>query len=131
MPASKVQRTRILAVVALLAYAGYFLVSQSLFTASDVKLTALLSWSHYGSVVPMMLLWYVSAGVTVTLVIGLLAVALDRRWGAWIILAATAAAFTLIPFGGVVVQAAIARFLGSIAMICVLSILAIAFLRTE
>ena len=130
MPVRKLQRTQVLAVTALLSYTGYFFVSQPSFTAADGKLTAMLSWSHYGSVVPRMLLWYVSAGVMSTLIVGLLAVALDRRWGASIILAATATAFSLIPFSGVVVQAATARFLGGIAMVCVLLILAITFLQT-
>jgi len=81
MLARKLQRTQILAVAALLSYAGYFFVSQTFFTAADEKVTALLSWSHYGSVLPRMLLWYASAGVMSALAIGLVAVAIDRRWG--------------------------------------------------
>jgi hypothetical protein len=131
MSARRLQRTQILAITALLAHAGYFLVSQPSFTDTDGKLADILRWSHYGSILPRMLLWHVSAGVMSTLIIGLLAVALDRRWGASIILVATAAAFALIPFSGVVVQAATARFLGGIAMICVLSILALTFLQTR
>lgn len=131
MPARKFKRTQVLAIAALVAYAGYFFVSQDFFTAADEKLSALLRWSHYGSVLPRMLLWYVSVGVVSTLVIGLLGVALNRRWGDWTILAATSVAFALIPLSGVVVQAATARFLGGVAMACVLSILAISFLPTE
>jgi hypothetical protein len=131
MPARKFRLTQMLAIAALFFYAGFFVVSQTFYTDTDATLAAVLRWSHYGSLLPRLLLWYVSIGVMSTLVLGLLAVALDRRWGAWVVLAATAAAFVLIPFSGVIVFAATARFLGSIAMVCVLSILAITFLPTK
>jgi hypothetical protein len=131
MSLRKFQPTQIFAIAALFFYAIFFLVSQTSYTDSDVKLAALLTWAHYGSLLPRLLLWYVSIGVMSTLVIGLLAVALDRRWGKWVVLAATVAAFTLIPFSGVSVFAATARLVGSVAMLCVFSILAIAFLPTK
>jgi hypothetical protein len=131
MPARKFRPTQMLAIAALFFYAGFFVVSQTFYTDTDAKLAAVLTWSHYGSLLPRLLLWYMSIGVMSTLVIGLLAVALDRRWGTWVVLAATAAAFVLIPFSGVIVFAATARFLGSIAMVCVFSILAIGFLPTK
>jgi hypothetical protein len=130
MPARKFRSTQMLAIAALFFYAAFFVVSQSFYTDTDAKLAAVLTWSHYGSLLPRLLLWYVSIGVMSTLVFGLLAVALDRGWGAWVVLAATVAAFMLIPFSGVIVFAATARFLGSIAMVCVFSILAITFLPT-
>jgi len=92
---------------------------------ADAKLAAVLTWSHYGSLLPRLLLWYVSIVVMSTLVIGLLAVALDRRWGTRVVLIAMVAAFLLIPFSGLSGFAASARFLGSIAMVCVFSILAL------
>jgi hypothetical protein len=131
MRARRFQATQILAVTALVTYTAYVFVSQPAFSGSDEKLAVLLSWSHYGSVLPRMLLWYVSVGVLSTLVIGLLAVALNRQWGVWLVLAATAVGFALIPFSGAVVQAAAARSLGGIAMLCVLSILGITFLQTK
>jgi hypothetical protein len=120
--------TQMFAIAALFFYAVFFVVSQSFYSDSDDKLATLLSWVHYGAVLPRMLLWYVSIGTMSTLVIGLLAVALNRRWGRWVVLAATLVAFLIVPFSGVSVFAASARFIGNIAMICVFSILAIAFL---
>jgi hypothetical protein len=131
MTARKFRPTQMLAIAALFFYAGFFVVSQNFYTDTDAKLAAVLTWSHYGSLLSRLLLWYMSIGVMSTLVFGLLAVALDRGWGAWVVLAATVAAFMLIPFSGVIVFAATARFLGSIAMVCVFSILAITFLPTK
>jgi hypothetical protein len=120
--------TQMFAIAALFFYAAFFVVSQSFYSDSDDKLATLLSWAHYGAVLPRMFLWYVSIGTMSTLVIGLLAVALDRRWGRWVVLAATLVAFLIVPFSGVSVFAASVRFIGNIAMICVFAILAIAFL---
>ena len=117
-----------LAIAALLFYAGFFAVTKSFHTDTDAKLAAVLTWSHYGPLLPPLLLWYVSIAVMSTLVIGLLAVALNRGWGAWAVLAATVSAFMLVPFSGLIVLAATARFLGGIAMFCVISILALTFL---
>jgi hypothetical protein len=111
--------------------AGDFIASRTLYADTDARLAALLTWSHYGSLLPRLTLAYLLNGVMSTLVIGLLAVALDRRWGDWVVLAATIAAVVLMPFDGVSVVAATTRFLGSIATICVLFILAIAFLPTK
>ena len=131
MSPRKLRPSQILAIAALLFYAGFFVASQPFFTRADAKLAAVLSWSHYGAVLPQLLLWYVSIGVVSALVIGLLAVALDRRWGAWVVFAATVAGFALTPFSGVVIFAATARFLGAMSMACVFSILAITFLLKE
>ncbi len=130
MHSLKIRPTQIFAIAALIFYALFFAVTQAFTSNSDDKLTTLLSWAHYGSILPRLLLWYVSMGFMSMLVVGLLAVALNRRWGAWIVLAATVAAFVIIPFSGVSVFAASARFIGSIAMVCVFAILAIAFLPT-
>jgi hypothetical protein len=127
----KFRPTQMLAITALVFYAGFFVTSQTFYTDDDAKLAAVLSWSHYGSLLPRLLVWYVSIGVVSTLIIGLLAVSLNRRWGARVVLAATVAAFVIIPFSGVVVLAATARFLGGIAMACVFSILALTFLLRE
>ena len=123
--------TQKLALAALLFYAGFFVASQSFITEDDVKLTALLHWSHYGSLLPLWPLWYVSIAVLSCLVIGLTGVVLDRRWGANVVLAATVAAFALIPLSGVSIIAAPARFLGGFATACVLSILALTFLPKD
>jgi hypothetical protein len=130
MPMRKFRPTQVLAITALLFYVGFFFTSQHFYADSDAKLAALLSWSHYGSLLPRLPLWYVSIGVWSTLVVGLLAVALDRRWGARVVLAATVVAFALVPFSGVLVLAATARFLGGIGTACVFSILAMTFLLT-
>ena len=127
----KIRPTQMFAIAALFFYAVFFLVSQSFYSSSDEKLSVLLSWAHYGSLLPRLLLRYVSIGVMSILVIGLLAVALNRRWGTWVVLAATVAAFVIIPFSRASVFAASARFIGSIAMACVFSILGIAFLPTR
>jgi hypothetical protein len=131
MSSRKLQPTQIFAIAALFFYAVFFVVSQTFNTDADAKLTAVLSWAHYGSLLPRLPLWYVSIGVMSVLVIGLLAVALDRRWGTWVVLAATGAAFMVIPFSGVSVFSATARFTGSVAMVCVFSILGITFLPTK
>ena len=131
MSSRKLQPTQMFAIAALFFYGVFFVVSQTFYTDTDAKLAAVLSWAHYGSLLPRLLLWYVSIGIMSGLVIGLLAVALDRRWGTWVVLAATVAAFILIPFSGVSVFAPTARFVGSAAMVCVFSILAITFLPTK
>jgi hypothetical protein len=131
MSSRKLQPTQMFAIAALFFYAVFFLVSQTFYTDADANLAAVLSWAHYGSLLPRLPLWYVSIGVMAVLVIGLLAVALDRRWGTWVVLAATGAAFMDIPFSGVSVFPATARFVGSVAMVCVFSILGIAFLPTK
>jgi hypothetical protein len=131
MSSRKLQPTQMFAIAALFFYAVFFLVSQTFYTDADANLAAVLSWAHYGSLLPRLPLWYVSIGVMAVLVIGLLAVALDRRWGTWVVLAATGAAFMVIPFSGVSVFPATARFVGSVAMVCVFSILGIAFLPTK
>jgi hypothetical protein len=131
MSMRKFRPTQVLAITALLFYAGFFFTSQPFYTDADAKLAALLSWSHYGSLLPRLPLWYVSIGVWLTLVVGLLAVALDRRWGARVVLSAALAAFALVPFSGVIVLAATARFLGGIGTACVFSLLAMTFLLTE
>jgi hypothetical protein len=123
--------TQRLSVAALLAYAGNFIVSQPFYADADSKLTALLRWSHYGSLIPRLPLWYISAGAASGLVIGLLAVVFRRSWGAWFILGAMGVGVLLVPFEGVVVESAVARTLGGIAMFCILAILAIHFLRTD
>jgi hypothetical protein len=127
----KFRPTQVLATAALILYAGFFFTSQAFYSDADAKLAALLSWSHYGSILPRLPLWYASIGIWSALVIGLLAVALDRRWGARVVLVATLAALALVPFSGVLVLAATARFLGGIGTVCVFSILAKAFLLTE
>jgi hypothetical protein len=128
MPARSFRLTQKFAVAALLSYAGFFVVSQNFFTNDDAKLTALLSWSHYGSLLPRLALWYASIAVVSGLVIGLVAVALDRRWGPRVLLAATVAAFALVPLSGVTIFGPMARLLGGIAMASVLSILSLTFL---
>jgi hypothetical protein len=83
MRSRKVRATQAFAIAALFFYALFFVVSQAFYSNSDEKLTALLKWAHYGSILPQPFLWYVSIAVMSTLVVGLLAVALNRRWGAW------------------------------------------------
>ena len=104
------------AIAALFFYALFSVVTQAFTSNSDKKLATLLSWAHYGSILPRLVLWYVSIGIMSTLVVGLLAVAFNRRWGTWIVLVATVAAFMIVPFSGVSVFAASARFIGSMAM---------------
>jgi hypothetical protein len=124
----KFEAMQMFAVAALFFYAAFFVVSQTPDSYTDEKLAILLSWSHYGSIFSRLLLWYLSIGAMAMLVIGLLAVAFKRRWGTWVVLTATIAAFLIIPFSGVSIFAPTARFVGSVAMACVFSVLALAFL---
>jgi hypothetical protein len=131
MPMRPFRLTQKLAIAALISYAGFFVVSQRFYADSDAKLATILTWAHYGSVLSRLPLWYASIVVVSILVMGLVAVAFNRRWGAWVVLAATCGAFALIPFSGVAIFAATARLFGGIAMACVLSILSLTFLVRE
>jgi hypothetical protein len=75
MPARTLRSTQRLAIAALLTYAAFFVVSQSFYTADDPKLVAVLSWAHYGSVLPRTSLWYASILEVASLIIGLVGLA--------------------------------------------------------
>lgn len=98
------------------------------FLYCDADFLYSLSWAHYGSVLPRLWLWYVSLAVVSILTTGLLAIAFDRRWGAWLLLASTTSAFILVPFSGVSIFSATARLFGGIATACIFSILSLTFL---
>lgn len=106
-------------------------MTQRFYTEGDAKLSRILSWAHYGSVLPPLALWYVALAVASILMTGLLAIAFNRRWGAWVVLAGSICAFALIPFSGVSIFAASSRLLGGITGACIVSILSITFLGRD
>jgi hypothetical protein len=128
MPQLLVRPTQKLAVVALFTEALYFVMSQSYFSDGDEKLTAVLSWSHYNAALPRIALWYTSTALVLGMVIALIGVASNRRWGRWLLLFDAAASLLLTTLSGLFVATANARLFGGLAMACVFAILALSFL---
>jgi hypothetical protein len=115
-----------------LAEALYSVLSQRYFTDSDENLTAVLSWSHYGAVLPRIALWYISTALVLSMVIALIGVASHQRWGRWLLLIVTIASLLLTTLSGLFVATAGARLFGGITMASVFAILALSFLvKTE
>jgi hypothetical protein len=119
--------TRVLAAISLVFYVSYALALQHFALPSDSKLAAVLSWRHYGSVLPPLVILYGDAAAAVLMTLALLGITLGIRSSRWALLIGYLLALPLAGFGGLFVMTALPRFLGGVAQLCATATLTMCF----
>jgi hypothetical protein len=118
---------RLLAGLALVLTACYWLALRPFALPHDPKLQAVLTYRHYGALLPYKVLWYLSLVGGVLVLFGLIGIILGNRFGRWLLLAYYPVALFTVSGGGLSVMNALPRTLGGIASIIVLAILILSF----